>query len=77
MIALTVDEANNALVDIFGEEIKEYANAVYIKNKILGVKVHGSSAALEIRLNENRILAKIKEKFGDDSILKIKYINNL
>lgn len=74
LIALTIEEANKILCELFGEEIKSYARAIYIKNKVLAISCAGSAAAQEIKINELKILAKIKEKFGPETIKKIKYV---
>lgn len=71
--AMTVEEANKILAELFGAEIERYAQAVYIKNGTLTFECKGSAAASEIKLNENKILAKIREKFGQNSVSKIRY----
>ena len=72
--ALTVEEANNILTSLFGRDCKKFIEAVYLKNKTLGLKVSGSTAAAEAKMNEEEILAKIREKFGQNSVLKIRFV---
>lgn len=73
MAAMTVEGANRILTELFGAEIERYAQAVFIKNGVLTMECKGSAAASEIKLNEKKILAKIREEFGQNSIDKIRY----
>ena len=71
--SITIEETDKILAELFGEEVKNFASAAYIKNKVLTVRCQGAAAAQEIKLNEANILAKIKQKFGSDTVVKIKY----
>jgi len=70
--ALTVESANKILADLFGPEIQKYAQAVCVKNEILSVDCRGSSAAMEIKMNESKILAKIKEEFPRSTVARVR-----
>ncbi len=72
--ALTVEEANSIISGLFGSECVKYIEAVYLKNTTLGVRVKGTAAAAEVRMNQDKILAKIKHKFGPNSVTKIRFI---
>lgn len=69
--AMVVEDANAVLVDFFGPDCRTYLEAIYLKNNALGIKVNGSGAALEIKMREREIIAKINEKFGGQAINKI------
>lgn len=73
MAALTVEEADKILVELFGPAVVDYARAFYVKNGTLAIKCHGSAAGQEIKMNESKILAKINEKFGSGTVKKIRY----
>ncbi|PIT88802.1 MAG: hypothetical protein COU29_00260 [Candidatus Magasanikbacteria bacterium CG10_big_fil_rev_8_21_14_0_10_36_32] len=73
LTSITIEETDKILAELFGEEIKNYVSAAYIKNKVLTFRCQGSVAAQEIRLNETNILAKINAKFGLGTVIKIKY----
>lgn len=72
--ALTVEEANRIIINLFGPDSKNYVEAVYLQNGVLGVLVRGTAAASEIKLNQDKILAEICNKFGADSVKKIRFL---
>jgi thiamine phosphate synthase YjbQ (UPF0047 family) len=72
--ALTVEEADKIFEELFGADTAKYIKAVYYRNGVLGVRCQGSSASMEIKMNEDQILAKIKEKFDGININKIKIL---
>lgn len=72
--ALTVEGANEILLKLFGPGSEAYAQAAYVKDGCLGIKISASAAASEIRLNETRILNEIKAKFGEKSVKKIRFL---
>jgi hypothetical protein len=73
--AMIVEDANAVLVDFFGPDCRTYLEAIYIKNNTLGIKASGSGAALEIKMRESEIIAKINEKFGGPAIIKIVFLS--
>lgn len=72
--SLTVEEANKILLEIFGAAATDFLQARYVKNSILYVWCKSPVVASEIRLNENNILAKIREKNTSVKIIGIKTI---
>ena len=74
MAALTVEEADKIMTEIFGAGVLEFARAAYVKNRVLAITLRGSTAGQEIRMNESDILAKINEKFGRGTVEKIKFL---
>ena len=72
--ALTVETANDILEKIFGTDIKEMAQAVYIKQKILTIACIGSTVAQEIKLHEEILLKEIVNKVGPGIVVRICFI---
>jgi predicted nucleic acid-binding Zn ribbon protein len=72
--ALIVEESNKVLKDFLGKDAANLAQAVYFKNKIITFACLSSVTAQEIRLGENEILFKINEKFGKNTVEKIRYL---
>jgi len=72
--ALVVESANKIIQEIFGSDNAKYIEVIYYKNGILGVRCKGSSANLEVKMNEQEILAKIKQEFDELVLRKIKII---
>lgn len=72
--ALTVEDANAVLQEIFGDKAARYLEAIYVKNGVLGVRCRNSSAVAELKFNEAIILAKISEKKHETTLKKIKII---
>ena len=75
MAALTVEEADRVLEELFGADIKRFAKSAYVRDGVLAVKTAGSSGATEIKLNEAEIIAKITQKFGPGCVKKIRCIS--
>lgn len=72
---MVVEEANEVLFQLFGEESKKYARAMYIKDKALAIACLSSVMAQEIRLNQQLIVEKINKKLGQKIVEKIKYLS--
>lgn len=72
--SLTVETANTLLARMFGPEIKDHANAAYIKQGALYIACLSSAAAQEIKLHEKDILKLIHERVSNAQINKIHYI---
>lgn len=73
--SLVVEAANSIIAELLGKDAIKYAQVVYVKNQILTIACLSSVIAQEIKLNEQTILAKIKEKVGGPAILKIRYLS--
>lgn len=73
--AMVVEEANDVLSKLFGEESKKYARAMYVKEKNLAIACLSSVIAQEIRLNQVKIISLINTKFGKNTVEKIKYLS--
>lgn len=72
--ALTVEEADLVLKEMFGEEIKKFAHAAFIKDKILSISCRGTAAAQEIKMRQDEIIQSLNEKTGENSVVQIKII---
>lgn len=72
--ALIVDEANQTLSKLFGQAGQRTTKAVYFKNNTLTFACLSSIVAQEIRLNEKNILARLNQKFGENTVKKIRYL---
>jgi len=72
--AITVEEADLVLKELFGDKIEKFAKASYIKNKILYITCRGSAVTQEIKFNEDKIIEKINESAGEKVIEEVKII---
>jgi hypothetical protein len=72
--AITVEEADNVLKELFGEQVDKFAQARYIKDKVLAISCQGSIVTQEIKLNQDKIIEKINESAGEDVVERIKII---
>jgi len=72
--ALTLEEVDKIIAEIFGADAMNYIQAAYCKNGILGIRCQSSSSSLEVKMREQEILAKISEKINDNSLVKIKIL---
>jgi len=72
--ALVVEEANLVISEIFGEQIREFAQAVYLKNDTLSIACLSSVVGQELKLNEKQIIFKLTSKFGQGVVKELKYL---
>lgn len=72
--AIIVDDVNNILLTEFGNEISKFARAVSYKNNVISIACLSSITAQEIRLHQNKILAKIRQKNRKTTVSEIKFI---
>lgn len=72
--SLIVAEANQLLLEFFGSAAPTQAQAVYFKNATLTFACLSSVMAQEIKLNDKSLMAKINQKFGANTVIKIKYL---
>ncbi|MSU75287.1 MAG: DUF721 domain-containing protein [Candidatus Magasanikbacteria bacterium] len=71
--AETVEKANDILKQWFGSSIQQYAEAAYVKQKILTIVCRGSSTSQEIRLRERQLMKELEQSFGKRVVEKIQY----
>lgn len=72
--SMIVAEANRLLLEFFGETSYQHAQAMYFKNATLTFACLSSVVAQEIKLNEKSLMDKINQKFGANTVIKIKYL---
>ena len=72
--SLIVAEANRLLLEFFGEASRQHAQAMYFKNATLTFACLSSVMAQEIKLHAKELMAKINQKFGANTVIKIKYL---
>jgi predicted nucleic acid-binding Zn ribbon protein len=71
--AETVEKANDLLREWFGASIQEYAEAAYVKQKILTIVCRGSSTSQEIRLRERQLIQELERALGNRAVERVKY----
>jgi len=72
--ALVCDEFNRIILKIWGEKIKDSAQAMYLKDKILTVACLSPVVAQEIKMKEEELLNELKKKFGDGVVDKLRLL---
>jgi predicted nucleic acid-binding Zn ribbon protein len=72
--ALVCDEFNRLILEKWGEKIKDTARAMYVKDKILTVACLSPVVAQEIKMKEGELLEKIKEKFGEGIVERLRLL---
>ncbi|MFH1292105.1 MAG: DUF721 domain-containing protein [bacterium] len=72
--SLIVDQANQILIYLFGDEVQKHVQAVYYKNNTLTMACLGSIMAQEIKFNEAIIIEQINAKFGQNTVKKLRYL---
>ncbi len=72
--AQIIEKVEEALYELFGEEVK-HVKVLFVKNKTLTITCHSSVIAQEIRLNQAKIIEKIKKIFPSHPIDRIRYLS--
>lgn len=72
--AQIIQKAEEALLEIFGEEMKQ-VKVLFVKNGTLTITCHSSVVAQEIRLNQAKIIQKINSFFARPVLERIRYLS--
>jgi hypothetical protein len=65
---LVCEEFDRLILNIWGEKIKNQAQAVHLKGNILAVASLSNVVAQEIKLQEPRITRELNAKFGQSTV---------
>ncbi len=72
--ALVCDEFNKIILAVWGEKIKASAQAMYLNDKVLTVACLSPVVAQEIKMQESKLLDKLKNKFGDGVVERLRLL---
>ncbi len=72
--AQIVEKVQDALKELFGDEAR-HVKVLFVKNKTLTITCHSSVIAQEIRLNQAKIIEKIRNLFPSHPIERIRYLS--
>lgn len=75
LCAAAIDMTNIYIEEIWGEEGKKLAKAMYIKNGVLVIACLSSIMAQEIKMKEAELLNKVNAKCGSSMVKKIRYLS--
>jgi hypothetical protein len=75
LCAGAIDMANIYIEELWGENGKKLAKAVYIKNGVLVIACLSSIMAQEIKIKETELLNKVNAKCGSMMVKKIRYLS--
>lgn len=72
--AKVVEAAEQALLEIFGEELAPHAKPLFLKNRTLTISCSTSAMAQEIRLNQAKIVDAVNKALGNKEVDRIRYL---
>jgi predicted nucleic acid-binding Zn ribbon protein len=72
--SLVLDSAKTVLEELFGKELANHANPLFLKNRTLTISCASSAISQEIRLNQAQIVEKINSKIGKNEVDRIRYL---
>ena len=72
--SMVVEKTNEILKEFFGAESTRFAQAVYFKDRTITITCLSSVMAQEIKLNEKKIITALNNKFGGQTVEKIRYL---
>lgn len=75
LCAGAVDMANIFIEEIWGENGKKLAKAMYIKNSILVIACLSSIMAQEIKMKEAELINRVNAKCGSSMVKKVRYLS--
>lgn len=70
--SLAVEFFHELMKNEWGSQIEELARAISLKNKILTIACLNSVMANEIKMREDKFVNLINEKFGIDTVERLK-----
>ncbi len=62
MSSLQIETANQVLVEMFGENIKQSAQAMFVKQGTITIACMHAPMAQELRLREHEFMRRLKER---------------
>jgi len=68
------DQFNKIVIEILGEKIKDKVKAMYVKNNTLTVAVLSSVVGQEMKLHEQEILEKLRQKVGENKVERLRFL---
>ena len=72
--ARVCEEFNRIVVEVLGEKVKDRVKALYVKNRTLSVAVLSSAMGQEIKLHEQEILEKLRQKVGEIQVERLRFL---
>lgn len=72
--ALVCEEFEKIVLEKWREQVRNKAKALYLKDRVLAVACLSSVLAQEIKLQEREITRTLNEKFGKDTVERIRYV---
>lgn len=72
--AMLVECANEKLVSIMGEAIKEYASVGYVRQDCMYIACLSAAATQEIKLREVELLRLVNDQFPMAGLKKVRYL---
>jgi len=72
--AMVCDYFNKIIIDIWGDKIKNQAQAMYLKDKVLTVACLSPVISQEFKLNQIKLINKIADKFGQDTVINLRLL---
>jgi len=72
--AVVCNEFDKIMLEIFGDKVKNKVKAQYVKNGTLTVAVLSSVWGQEIKLHEQEILEKLRQKVGENKVERLRFL---
>lgn len=73
--ALVLEEFKKILIKKFGPKITQKVKILYLKNQILTLSVLSSVVAQEIKMNEEKFISRLNQKFGKKLVDSIRFLS--
>jgi len=73
-LALIVEKANEVIKHFWGEKMQDKVKAVSLKNGIMKFYGIDSVVCQELRFKQNSIISQINEKFGENTVKRLKIV---
>lgn len=72
--ALVCDEFDNLIVKLLGEKIKNMAQAMHLKHKVLTIACLSPVVAQELKMRETELVDKINQKIGQQTVERLRLL---
>lgn len=73
--SLVCEEFDKVVLELWGKKMKNMAQAMYLKNKILTVAVLSPVVAQELKIREKQLVDKLNSKFGRMTVDRLRFLS--
>lgn len=72
--ALVCEEFDKLMLKVIGEKVKNMAQTMYLKDKVLTIACLSPLVAGELKMREEGLVEKVNQKFGQGVVERLRFL---